>query len=501
MPEIMNGVDGDLAAAIDLGSNSFHMIIARAEDGPLQLVDKMRERVRLGAGLDEQRNLTKEAEDRALACLERMGERVRSMPPGTVRAVGTNTLRKARNSAAFLERAHEALGHPVEIIAGREEARLIYLGMAQTMPELSGQRLVVDIGGGSTECIIGEGFEILDADSLYMGCVSYSLNHFPDGVLTKKRFEAAIIEAELELQTIAEPYRALGWTTALGCSGTAHAIYNIVRENKWTKSGITPHSLKKLRKALINQGNIASLSIPGLQPDREPVIAGGVAILEAIFKTLEIDEMQPSPGALREGVLYDLVGRIKRVDVRDRTIRWFCERYSVDVAHATRVSGVALKCLSHVAQPWKLEEGSKTLHWAAMLHEIGLSISHTAFHKHSAYIVRNADMAGFSKAAQNQLAAIVRGHRRKLKRAQFSELPRSMVESTLRMCLLFRLGVSLNRARLAEETPKFELTAKGPVLTLTFEDNWLKERPLTRANLQMQAKEFSHVGYKLEINS
>lgn len=499
MAESVTASPDEVVAALDLGSNSFHMIVGRFSGGSLSIVDKMRERVRLGAGLDRDKNLTPEAEKRALDCLRRMGERLRQLPRGQVRAVGTNTLRQARNGAAFLEKAQDALGHPVDVIAGREEARLIYLGVSQSMPAV-GRRIVVDIGGGSTECIIGEERDIRIADSLFMGCVSYSLKYFPDGKLTRQRFAKAQLAAELELETIEQPYKAIGWETAVGCSGTIHAIKGIVLANGWSGDGITARSLKKLRKALIEQGSVDKLSLPGLDQDRKPVIAGGTAILEAIFEVLGIDRMHPSPGALREGVLYELIGRIRHEDVRDRTIRTFEERYGVDRVQAERVERTALSILEQVSEPWGFEgERPKLLlSWAAHLHEIGLSVSHTGYHKHGAYLVENSDMAGFSRLDQVMLAAMIRGHRRKLRASHLDHIPAANLEEMKRLLVVFRLAARLNRSR-SPDQPDIFVTASGANLTMLVPRSWLERHPLTQADLVRQEERFRHLGIRFEL--
>lgn len=492
----------ELVAALDLGSNSFHMIVGRLGGGRLEVMDRMRERVQLGAGLDDDRRLSEEAQRRALRCLSRFGERVRTLPPDHVRAVGTNTLRQARNAERFLERAHIALGHPIEIIAGREEARLIYLGVLQTMPSQAFHRLVVDIGGGSTECIVGERAEILEADSLYMGCVSFSLRFFPRGQLTEGAFQAAELAAQLELQPIARRYRALGWDLAVGCSGTIHAIDRILNATGWSDEGITAKALKKLEKALLAAGSVARLSLPGLQEDRKPVIAGGVAILRAIFDTLRVERMVPSPGALREGALYDLVGRIRHEDVRDRTIRWYCQRWSVDMEQVGRVERTARELMSPAAAGWALdpELGERLLSWAAHLHELGLAISHTAYQKHSAYLVEHGDMAGFSRTDQRSVAAMIQGHRRKLKPEYFQGIPQSERQQVLLLTILFRLAVCLHRSRSDEPLPLLRVAAKRGRLRLTFPRGWLDEHPLTAADLTEQAQEIRRAGVVLVVS-
>ncbi len=493
--------ESDLVAAIDLGSNSFHMIVARMERGQLHVVDKMRERVRLGSGLDDRHRISAVAQARALACLERFGERVRDMPSAHVRAVGTNTLRKAKNGPSFLERAHRALGHPIEVIAGREEARLIYLGVIQTMPKNVERRLVVDIGGGSTECVIGSRHEIVEADSLYMGCVSFSERYFPGGVITAEAFEAAHISAKLELQSIGRRYNALGWEIACGCSGTVHAVKKIARQNGWSSGEITPKALAKLEAALIAGGHIDDVDIPGLAEDRRPVILGGVAILSAIVETFELSQLVPAPGALREGALYDLVGRIRDEDVRDRTIRWFCERYGVDTDQAARVERTALMLLHQLVHAWRLdvEHARRVLSWASHLFEIGLSISHTGYHKHSAYVVAHADMAGFSRDDQAILAAVIHGHRRKVRPESYRDLPPEYEHDVLYYTLIFRLAVLLNRNRSDEPTPMLRIDATFDRVAITFPPGWLEAHPLSTEDLAQQVDRFRRVGLALEI--
>ena len=491
------GVSSEIAA-IDLGSNSFHMIIARLDQGRLTILDRMRERVRLGGGLDADGNLTSKSMQRALACLERFGQRVRELPRGSVRALGTNTLRKAKNGRSFINMAHDALGHPIEIIAGREEARLIYLGVAQTTAS-EGRRLVVDIGGGSTECIVGEGFEILDADSLYMGCVSYSERYFRGGVIKEDAFKDAEIAAQLELQSISRRYRNFGWTDTLGCSGTIHAIRRIVETNGWSDDGITRKSLKRLRKHLIAAGSVANLDLPGLAQDRKPVIAGGTAILRAVFENLRIDDMHTSAGALREGALYDLAGRMQHEDVRDRTIQWYCERYDVDLVRAGRVEDTAHALLDQVTEAWAMPEAraSKLLSWASRLHEVGAALSHTAYHKHSAYIVENSDMAGFSRDDQRILAAIIMAHRRKIKSDAFAQLSPHRTEFARQLTTLFRIALALRRGRVAQDLPPILLRAKKDKLTLVFPADWLAVHPLTVADLEQEAQYLASIGYVL----
>lgn len=485
-------------AAVDLGSNSFHMVVARAERGHLRVVDRMRERVVLGAGFDDAGRLTEEAQRRALACIGRFGQRLRDVPRENVRAVGTNALRMAKNARQFLARAERALGHPIEVIPGREEARLIWLGVAHSQPGSSARRLVVDIGGGSTEVIVGERFEPLRTDSLYMGCVSWTLRFFPDGRLTRKAFRRARIAARLEVQTIARACGALGWETCLGSSGTILSIAEALRLHR-AEDAIGPAGLRWLRDEMLAAERLDRLEIEGLEPERVQVLPGGLAILWALFDGLGIEEMRPAQGALREGVLYDLVGRIRHEDVRDRTIRAFCERHQVDGEQASRVERTALRFLESAAGPWKLrgDETRSALAWAARLHEIGLTVAYAGHHKHGAYVVQHADMPGFSRQEQEVLAAIVRSHRRRLARPGFAALPDPWRETALRLCVLLRLAVRLNRSRTPRRLPNVKLTVRRDAVSLRFPGGWLDRHPLTRADLEEEAREMSSSGFRL----
>lgn len=494
--------DPDTFAALDLGSNSFHMVIARSIDGELRIVDRVRERVQLAAGIGADKLLAEDVQQRAIACLDRMGQRVRHMAPGHVRAVGTNSLRRARNARAFLRLAEGALGRRIEVISGQEEARLIYLGVAHSSADDAGRRLVVDIGGGSTECILGERFEVARADSLHMGCVSYSLAHFPGGELKKSNLRRATIAARVELQPIELRFRALGWTTCIGASGTIRAIAEILRVNGWTDGAITAPGLKRLRKALIAAGDVDSLALDGLKPERAPVLPGGYAILQALFDGFKIERLDTTTGALREGVLYDLVGRNRHEDVRDRTIRRFVERYHVDEAHAARVEVTALHLLDRVEERWGLE-GSvprQLLAWAARLHEVGIVVRHSAYHKHGAYLLQSSYMPGFSNDEQQILGALVRVHRRKLPPVgEIPDLPPLGLTGLLRLCVLLRLAVLLNRSRSPEPIPAFFLEADVGKLRLVFPKDYLEQRSLPHAGLVAEAKLLAERGFELTV--
>jgi len=491
----------DLLATIDLGSNSFHMIVAREVEGHLQVRDRLREMVRLAAGLDARGNLDEAARQRALDCLRRFGQRLSGFGPGSVRAVGTNTLRKAR-SPGFLREAEEALGHPIEVIAGVEEARLIYLGVAHGLPDSDGRRLVVDIGGGSSELILGRRFEPLEMESLYMGCVSYSQRFFPDGNLSEKAMRDAVIAARLELQAIEGDYRDIGWELAVGASGTIKAVGEVVRAMGWSEEGITLDSLRQLAAEIGKAGDTSKLKLAGLKEERVPVFPGGVAVLLAIFEGLCIDRMQVSDWALREGLLYDLVGRVRHEDVRERTINALCERYHVDRRQAERVEQSAVQALAQVAGDWELqgEETEYLLRWASRLHEIGLAIAHSSYHKHGAYLVENSDMPGFSSSEQKLLAILVRGHRRKLPLSLLKDLSKSQALRLQRLCILLRMAVLLHRSHSDTVQPVPVFTAADKALSLSFAAGWLAEHPLTAADLEQEGAYLQTAKFQLAFS-
>ncbi|MBK1674119.1 exopolyphosphatase [Ectothiorhodospira shaposhnikovii] len=490
----------ETVAAVDLGSNSFHMIVARVRDGEVHMLDRLRESVRLASGLDNRGFIGPEAVTRALDCLHQFGQRVRDLPLGSVRAVGTNTLRKARNADEFLELATRALGHPIEVIGGREEARLIYLGVAHSLADDGGRRLVVDIGGGSTELILGERFEPSHTESLHMGCVSMGRLYFPKGIITETAWRAAEIGARLELQPIEETYRRVGWQEALGASGTMLAVDKIMREQGWSREGITLEGLHLLRQTLIKAGDMAKVELKGLSEERRPVLPGGVVVLLSVFEALGIGQMRVSDGALREGLVYDLLGRISHEDVRTRTIDGIMKRFQVEPDHARRVEQTALKLLDPVAETWGLDQDhADTLTWAARLHELGLSISHSQFHKHGAYLVENADLSGFTLEGQRRIALLVRAHRRKFPVKLFDDLPILERRSMMYLAVLLRLAVLLHRSR-TDAVPALEgLKAKDQGLKLRFAPGWLDANPLTRADLERESGHLKAAHFKLKV--
>jgi len=478
------------------------MIVGRLQNGQLQLIDRLREPVRLAAGLDDDQQLHPDVAERALDCLRRFGQRVHDLQPGNIRAVGTNTLRIARTNRGFMEQAQEALGHRIEVISGIEEARLIHLGVAHSLADPGGQRLVVDIGGGSTELIIGEGFDPVYLESLYMGCVNISQRFFSSGVISKKAMKDAILAARLELQASKETLRRLGWSMATGSSGTIRTVRDVVRESGWSDSGITAESLKQLRNTLIEIGQAEGIDLPAVSEDRKPVFAAGVAILSAVFQALKIDRMQYSSGAVREGLLYDLLGRIQHRDIREATVQSLTQRYHVDPDQAQRVEKTAVALANQLVQQWQLcrEDIDLWLRWAALLHEAGLVIAHNQYHKHGAYLVEYSDLAGFSLLEQGFLATLVRCHRRKFRRLLVETLPEDRQEKTIRLAILLRLSVLLHRNRSQAEEPEIRVSATEQSIQLKFPEGWLEQHPLTLADLDQEKKHLKPVCYKLEYS-
>jgi exopolyphosphatase/guanosine-5'-triphosphate,3'-diphosphate pyrophosphatase len=487
-------------AAVDLGSNSFHMKVANIKNGELVVVDRMREMVRLAEGLDDAKYLRLDVQQRAIDCLKRFGERLEELPQGSVRAVGTNTLRSAHNAQEFLSHAEEVLGHSIETISGVEEARLIYHGVAHSIAIDQRQRLVVDIGGGSTEIIIGKEFTPEYMESLYMGCVNMSNRFFPDGAITDKQYKKAKLAAQQELEPIIDQCNRLKWECAIGASGTIRAIMKTVTVNSWSTNDITPSALNHLMDTILEAGHIDNMKIKGLDPARIPVFAGGVVILMAIFDVLGIDHMQVSDGALREGLLYDLLGRIQHKDIRKRSVSGLAARFHVDEAQVRRVEQTAVECLRQVAGSWDIdaESGAEWLGWAAQLHEIGLDIAHSQYHKHGAYVIEYADLLGYSRQEQKFIAILVRSHRRKFPVKEFKGLPADEARTLQHLAIIFRLAVVLHRNRSDEKVPALGLEAGNKRLAVDFPAGWLAGHSLTQADLEQEASYLKALDFKLE---
>jgi exopolyphosphatase/guanosine-5'-triphosphate,3'-diphosphate pyrophosphatase len=490
-------------AAVDLGSNSFHMVVARTHHGHPTIVDRLREMVRFASGLNEHGFLDSESQERALACLRRFGQRLRDMHAHQVRVVGTNTLRRARNADSFLVMAEDALGHPVEVISGMEEARLIYLGVSHHTDSAEGSNFVVDIGGGSTELIVGQGYEPTYLESLSIGCVGMSQEFFGDGKLSEKRFNRARLAARLELHPVAAAFRRRGWSRAIGSSGTVRAARDVTHELKLRDSGVSLAALEQIIGKMIDARRVSDLKLPGLPSDRAPVFAGGIAVLAEVMSSLRIDEMQISSGALREGLLYDMFGRLHHEDARERTILAMQRRYHVDVDQAVRVEATAAALLDQAKDAWQLadERYRLLLVWAARLHEVGLDIAHSHYHRHGGYLLANSDMPGFVRLEQRLLSVLVACHRRKLDEPFVSELPGAWRAPVFKLVVLLRLAVLLNRTRSPSDLPAIALSPGKDLLDVSFPHGWLDDNPLTQADLDQERQWLATRGFELRVAS
>jgi exopolyphosphatase/guanosine-5'-triphosphate,3'-diphosphate pyrophosphatase len=493
--------DGELLAAVDLGSNSFHMVVSRFVLGQLRTVDRLRETVRLAEGLDGEGGLSAPVTERALACLARFGQRIRDVPAHRVRAIATNTVRALAKPQQFLAPAEARLSHAIEVVSGREEARLIYLGVAHAQPPRRGQlRLVIDIGGGSTECIIGDGFETIERESLQVGCVASTRRFFGNGKLGRKRWREALTEVSAEFQQFAGTYRTLGWDENIGASGTIKAIGDVCAALKLTKGSVTAEALPEIRERILRAEEIEKIDLPGLSNDRRPIIAGGVLVLEAAFNTLGIQRLAVSKAAMREGILFDMLGRAGEHDPRQASVEALMQRYGIDATQALRVERTALALFDTVAFSWGLEPDDRLmLGWAARLHELGLAIAHSQYHVHGAYVVEHSDIAGFSQQEQRFLAALIRSHRRNVGKLAFDALPDRLLPQARRDTALLRLAVLLHRAHETGRDPPVELEADGNTLVLGLRRAWLDARPLLQADLAGEPDAMAALGIRLKV--
>jgi exopolyphosphatase/guanosine-5'-triphosphate,3'-diphosphate pyrophosphatase len=488
-------------AAVDLGSNSFHLVVAREQGAELQVLDRLREPVRIAAGLDDEKKLSAAAQERALACLERFGQRLAGIPRDRVRIVGTNTLRKLRKSPEFIKAAEKALGHRIEVIAGLEEARLVYAGVTHGLAGPP-RRLVIDIGGGSTELVIGKGAEARLLESVALGCVTHTQRFFDDGEITEKRLRKARLAARVELEFLEDRYRNAGWDLAVGSSGTVRGAWRVMRARGWVEDEITRDGIEKTVELLIETGHADKIDYEDLREDRRAVFAGGLAVLAGVFDSLRIEHMLTSENALREGVLYDLLGRLTDRDIRSDTIAALAQRYGVDGPHAADVEATALRLLEGVLEDdWKLDRkfSRQLLGWAARLHECGLAVAHAGYHKHSEYLLRHADLPGFSQTEQRLLAALVRLHRGKFSDAAWHDLSEDWAEPIQRLAVLLRIAVLLHRSRVERARPRIQLAAGRRSLDLAFPKDWLEEHPLTAADLELEADYLKAVDFKLKF--
>lgn len=488
-------------AAIDMGSNSFRLEIAQPHPGRYKRIDYIKETVRLGAGLDEQSMLTDDAMQRGLDCLRRFSKRLDGFKAAQVRAVATQTLREAKNRDVFLALAQPVLGYPVEVISGREEARLIYAGVARLQPSEE-RRLVIDIGGRSTEMILGQGRTPLQAESFRVGSVSLSMRYFPEGRYTETAFREAQIAAGAELEEALEPFAPIHWREALGSSGTAGAVSQLLEANGITDGSITSDALRWCMSQCLKAGRVDKLELAGLKDDRRAVIAGGLAILYTLTTQFGIKVLKPARGALRQGVIFDLDARLNTTstarthDARESSVRELQRRFEVDVAQAKRVAEVA--CALYQSLSPQIET-TRELAWACALHEMGMMVSHHDHHRHSAYLLGHVDAAGFSQSQLRRLADLVLAQRGGLRKVE-QALQDKDVFALQAMCL--RLGVIACHARHGVNRTALQLERQGKQVMLALSPDWAHANPRTMYLLAEEASAWERVGsLKLQVKA
>jgi exopolyphosphatase/guanosine-5'-triphosphate,3'-diphosphate pyrophosphatase len=477
------------------------MIVGELRHGQLAILDRIRETVRLAEGLSDSGDISPDARQRALDCLSRFGERLRDMKAGSVRAAGTSTIRRAREDSTFMVEAETALGHPIEIISGIEEARLIYNGVSHSLPPTEGFRLVMDIGGGSTELILGQAARPKALESLHLGCVSMTERFFPNGEITRAGFNKARLAAQLELRPVKAFFRDASDVEAIGTSGTIRSTEAVARELRISESGLTLDAVEQLIDKVLEVQSVSELSLQGLSDRRAQVWPGGLAILAELIRVLKIDDLQVSEGALREGLLYDLLGRLQHEDARERSVRAMESRYQVDEQQAERVTRTAADLYAQCKNKWGFSSqiAGNVLDWASRLHEIGLDISHDGYQRHGAYIAEHADMPGFPRAEQRLLAALIGGQRHRINRQGFEALPELWREAGMRLLIILRLAVLLNRSRKEVEQVPVTIDADDDSLAIHFDADWLAENPLTIADLEREQDFLRQIGYDLKV--
>ncbi len=489
--------NGILLAGLDLGSNSFRLEIGRHEYGQIRRTEYLKETVRLGNGLDAERNLTPEAMQRGWDCLARFGERLAGFGPRQVRAVATQTLREARNRDEFLQRAGEILGFTIDVVAGREEARLIYAGVAHLLPQSDERRLVVDIGGRSTEMILGRGYQAQQMESYRLGSVAWSMKYFPAGEFTEAAFDRAEIAAKALLDEALGIYPRTSWDVAYGASGTIGAVADVLAAAGFASATVTREGLDWMRERLIRIGNAERVRLDGMKDDRRAVIGGGLTVLAAVFELLEIDRMQVAQGALRQGVLYDLLDREReQTDLRSSTVRLLAQKYAVDMAQANRVAAVARQLMEQLPADLQSARSADKLGWAARLHEIGCHISHSEYHKHGAYILDHADAAGFAIHELHRLSQLVLGHRGKLRKLEADFSDRAFVAQLL--CL--RLAVILCHARREPDLNGISLLFKDRLFELQLPAGWPAAFPQSTHLLREECLAWQKTPWVFRIN-
>ncbi len=487
-------------AALDIGSNSFHLVVARVVADAVQVVNRVKHKVRLADGLNDKSQLSKEAMDRGIATLESMVESVGGVTPDSIRIVATHTLRRAKNANAFLRRARKAFPFPIEIISGAEEARLIYVGIA-THGNIEGSRLIIDIGGGSTEFAVGKGSAPQLCKSVQMGCVSYQKRYFSEGKITRSAVEKAITAAQQDLELACANLREFDWQHAIASSGTAKAIALVVNpsENEETQP-FNQHDLQLLLARCIEKGRSDKLDFAGLSEDRKPVFVAGLCIMLAIFQSLKLKQVEISQAALREGVLAELQGKQTSQNVRVRTAQSLATRYDVDTQYAHKVLKTCMFIYNQIKQDWGLSDPKFRfmLGWSALLHEIGLQVNSRGIQKHSSYILSHSDLPGFNQEQQKVMSALVRFHRKKIAPDDFPNVIEFSETCIARMLIILRLGILLNVNRQVSNDILKKCEVKEESIKLTFNDGLLNSNALLLADLNKETHYLKQLKVKLK---
>ncbi|MGQ0287360.1 exopolyphosphatase [Pasteurellaceae bacterium 22721_9_1] len=489
-------------AAIDLGSNSFHMIIARIVNGSIQILSRLKQKVQLAKGLDEHGVLDQDAINRGVNCLALFAERLQGFPAENVNVVGTYTLRSAVNNDAFLQQAKTVFPYPINIISGQTEAKMIYAGVSHTQPE-NGRKLVIDIGGGSTEMIIGEGFNPIIAESRDMGCVSFAKQFFPQGEISAQNFERARRTALSRIADLRETYRQSGWQYVLGSSGTIKTVYQVIMENIDPDGIITPGRLDFLIERTLKVTHFNQLKLSGLNEDRADVFVPGLAILSAVFDSYGIEQMRYSDGALREGVMYSLDQDFQVINIRQRTAESLAKQFNIDRLQAERVSQNVVQLTQQMKawqEPHLADEMEEILLWAALLHEVGIVINHKNMPKHSAYILANMELPGFDKEQQRLLSALVRLQQNPFNIEDILQSARYHSQDILSLVRLLRLAILICRSRQATELPQnIHLNVTPQQWHLKFEQAYLDRNPLIKQDLSNEKKYLKDIGLGFEF--
>lgn len=490
----------DTLAAIDLGSNSFHLVVARITPQGVQITHRLKEKVQLALGLDDNKQLDDAAIERGLACLTRFADSLGHLSSVKLKAVGTSSLRQARNGQQFIRQAEEILNQRIHIISGKEEARLIFQGVAQTRP-LDKSCLIIDIGGGSTELAFGQEANPSLTDSLPLGCLNFYKRFFSDHIATQAAFDKAVRSAEVELINISNHYRESTADEVLGTSGTINAIHDILVEHGYHDGIITLPRLEELAEHIIEQGDLENLQLAGASDYRRPYIICGIAILTALFKQLRLRQLSACESALREGIVYELLDDLGHYALCEDTVKNLLHRFNSDLRHANQVQKTALKFFDQIAKDWQLEQKDYRLllSYAALLHEVGLSINYDQYHKHSAYIVEMGDLPGFTFYEQKQMSLLVRSQRKKLKLDLFDELMEKDKIAGIRMTRLLRIACIIHHNRRMHDYGSIHLETQGETLIVNFAESWLDDKPVIKAEFEREQEYCEQANFILEL--